>query len=495
MQTHFSSQTLAELFRGLYLDEQSGVLHLARAGSEKRIYFDRGMILYAESDVEDEDLGRRLVREGKLSPGALAEARRNIDEPKDLPQALLNRGLIAREALSHTVRSLVGSVVQSVFAWEGGTARLHHGSLPPEIFESDIVSTFEILLKGVFHMADFAPIREALKGVERPIVMREHPSVPVERLSLSPSHGFVLSRVDGTATVRDVLSILPPAEEDLACRFLYGLLVMGVLRYDPPLGDGAFEVTAVLREHAESSALETVQEEMILEQCRALDGKAAHEVLGVASHAPHDEIERAYEAAKQRLARDGVLPRVRERRRAEIALLGSRLVEAYLTLTQARPHEARSRPQDARDPHAEATLDDLLVRVEMDKTKTKMAIEENSKLADVYYGKARKFMRDGDYFNAIQYGKLAISYNAEDARYYSLLADCQVRNPEARWQRLAEQNYIKATQLDEWNAEYRVSLGRFYKRRGLKLRARKQFEQALEIVPSHAAALEEMKGL
>ncbi len=60
---------------------------------------------------------------------------------------------------------------------------------------------------------------------------------------------------------------------------------------------------------------------------------------------------------------------------------------------------------------------------------------------------------------------------------------------------MAEQNYLKATEIDPWNADYRVSLGRFYKRRGLKLRARKQFEQALETVPSHEDAMKELEGL
>ena len=87
--TSFSSQTLAEIFRDLYLGERSGVLSVARGTLEKRIYFDRGMILFAESSADDEDLGRRLVGEGKISAGALAEARRNISEPKDLAQALV----------------------------------------------------------------------------------------------------------------------------------------------------------------------------------------------------------------------------------------------------------------------------------------------------------------------------------------------------------------------------------------------------------------------
>jgi len=160
---------------------------------------------------------------------------------------------------------------------------------------------------------------------------------------------------------------------------------------------------------------------------------------------------------------------------------------------QARSSDHGARPDDkgaAKEPQG---VDGLLVRVEMDKTKTKVAIEENAKLAESYFSQAKKFMREGDPYNAIQYGKLAISYAPEDARFYFLLAECQARNPDARWQRLAEQNFVEAARLDQWNAEYRVTLGRFYKRRGLKLRARKQFEEALTLAPTHEVALKELE--
>jgi Flp pilus assembly protein TadD len=90
---------------------------------------------------------------------------------------------------------------------------------------------------------------------------------------------------------------------------------------------------------------------------------------------------------------------------------------------------------------------------------------------------------------------LAISYVADDARFSHLLGECQAKNPDPRWQRLAEQNFTRACELDPWNADYRVNLGLFYKRRGLKLRARKQFEDALQLVPSHVAALTELEAL
>jgi hypothetical protein len=40
-----------------------------------------------------------------------------------------------------------------------------------------------------------------------------------------------------------------------------------------------------------------------------------------------------------------------------------------------------------------------------------------------------------------------------------------------------------------------VSLGQFYRDQGMDSRARKMFEKALEILPSHVVAAKELKGL
>ena len=92
MQVNFSSHTLAEVFRDLYLGESTGTLHLSRGTIQKQIYFDRGMIVFAESTADDEDLGTPPRRRAGDLLRALAEARRSVAESKDLAQALVNRG-------------------------------------------------------------------------------------------------------------------------------------------------------------------------------------------------------------------------------------------------------------------------------------------------------------------------------------------------------------------------------------------------------------------
>ena len=493
MQVNFSSHTLAEIFRDLYMGERSGVLHLTRGTLEKRIYFDRGMILFAESSIEEEDLGRRLVAEGKISAGALAEAKRNITEGKDVAQVLVNRGLIGKEALSYTVRFVVERVVQSLFLWEGGSARFSEGWLLQEIFESDIVFTFEVILKGVSAMVGFEPIGDALKGQRNRLRLRAPSPCPIERLALTPAHGYILSRIDGTTSVSDVISLLPPTDEELACRFLYGLLVMGVVSYDPPIGEGPFQIAQILRDHADQVSLERSQEKSITEAYGSVLSAAAHEILGVSTDASREAIEAAYASAKERFQRDRILPCVRERLRSELAVVESRLVESYLTLTRVRSAEPAQRAEEGEG--AARGVGNLLVRVELDRTETRKEIDEHDRVAEGHYAKARKYMREGDYYNGIQYAKLAISYRPEDARFYFVLGECQSKNPDPRWQRMAEQSYLKAAELDPWNVEYPLSLGRLYKRRGLALRARKQFQRVLELAPSHEAAMQELRSL
>ena len=145
---HFSSQTLAEVFRDLCLSERSGVLALSREEVEKSIHFERGLIHFAASTNEEEDLGARLVEESKLSVGALAEAGGNGLAPDELAQALINRGLIGKAQLCETMQGIVESVVQSVFAWEGGSAHFDDTKPAPEFFESPASAEAQAFLRG-----------------------------------------------------------------------------------------------------------------------------------------------------------------------------------------------------------------------------------------------------------------------------------------------------------------------------------------------------------
>jgi tetratricopeptide (TPR) repeat protein len=70
--------------------------------------------------------------------------------------------------------------------------------------------------------------------------------------------------------------------------------------------------------------------------------------------------------------------------------------------------------------------------------------------------------------------------------YFLLLAMAESKVPALS--KKAERDFLKAIELESWNPEGFIGLGLLYKKEGLLLRARKQFERALEIDSDHKAA-------
>jgi len=113
---------------------------------------------------------------------------------------------------------------------------------------------------------------------------------------------------------------------------------------------------------------------------------------------------------------------------------------------------------------------------------------QNKELSEKYFVKAREYFHEKDFYNVIEFCKLAVKFGMETAPVYALMAEAYAKNPNSKWQKLAEQAFSRACELDPWNAEYHVMLARFYEDQGLDIRARKQYEEALRITPTHAAA-------
>jgi hypothetical protein len=493
MQSHFNSQTLAEILRDLNLSERIGVLRLNNGKLENSIYFDRGLIVYADSSAPDCDLGQCLIRDRKISEGALEEAKANSEGPSSIANALITRDLISKEALSETITQIIKRTIRRSFQWERGMADFTEEAPIRGGLDGDVLSTCGFTLEGILGMVGFESIHEAMMAIDSHLCLREPHPVPIESMQLSPEQGFLLSRIDGSTPVKDIVSILPSTKEEQSTRFIYGLLVMGIVEYDPSVGDGPFRTSSILRDHADGQVLEEQQERTIKQVYAQIRSQSLHEVLGVSPGASLKVIERAYEEMKIIFVNERHLPRIRDKYRSELAMIESRLIEAYLHLSQPTGADSGAASDTSPSKADDLGVDDMFVRVEMDKTKSTIAHEKASKVADQYYAQARKAVRDGDYHNAIQYGKLAISYNDTDARYFFLVAECQARNPGQRWLHQAETNYAKATTLDPWNADYFLTLGTFYKERGMKIRAKKQFEVVLRLSPANEQAMDGLK--
>lgn len=70
-----------------------------------------------------------------------------------------------------------------------------------------------------------------LREDDRPLALSSNLSDELQNISLTPAQGFILSRVDGTLRARDILSLSPLPEEDVAAT-LVDLLDRGLLMHE-----------------------------------------------------------------------------------------------------------------------------------------------------------------------------------------------------------------------------------------------------------------------
>jgi curved DNA-binding protein CbpA len=122
--------------------------------------------------------------------------------------------------------------------------------------------------------------------------------------------------------------------------------------------------------------------------------------------------------------------------------------------------------------------------------------QDSLRKADIKFRQGKTLYGQGRYEEAIAYLEEAVRTRRDKADYFLLLAMCESKLK--AYVKKAEQDFLKAIQLEPWNAEGYVGLGLLYKAEGLQTKAIKQLEKAIEAEPDHASAREalgEMTGV
>lgn len=488
---HCAPPALAELIRDLYLEERTGTLVISRSGVEKQLILDRGMILAATSSLEDERLPAWLVTRG-LIDAAAASSLRHLDD-RQAAEAVVKRGGVDAEGLAAAIRDLGLQVLTAVFRWEEMDYAFVEGDLVAWPFTTNAVQSFEMIIRALRSMAGFEPVREAVLRQERAIRMAEDQYLPLDRIPLSPIEGYLVSRIDGRTRARDILAQVPPSDEETGTRFLFGLLILGLAQFHPPLGPGMLSCAHLLKGDEDKRRREETEMAEV-RACYALVHRGDHAaLLGVSSGAGQADIRTAYEQKKERFTASRFLRRVQVELREELQIIEARLLEAFL--------ELRTRALDARKsagvPEGKSPVDveSLGMRKELNKTERQSDVEEGHRLAGIYLAKARDFWKLGDVYSCIRYCEFAQTHNAKDPTVHSLLGQALARNPDHRWQRRAEAALIRAAQLESFNPAHWFNLGEFYRQNRLHGKARRLYEKTLQLQPTHVEAQQALKDL
>ncbi|HJX93247.1 MAG TPA: DUF4388 domain-containing protein [Pyrinomonadaceae bacterium] len=500
MNGNLSENPPAELIRELSNKKLSGRLQLQHDKIKVAVYFQSGQLIFAACNLQDFRLGAYLVKCGVLSETDLLRVGKAAKD-FELAKTLILEKRISSEQAQQLQVKLVEDILRLALLWEQGTWNFDHRS---QINES---VTFQINAPALLlETARRLPDEFISSRFRNPNEHFSPVADPPNSVNLSPTEGFLLSRIDATVSFQD-LSVVSGLAETESQRVVYSLAIVDLINRES--WKNAFrsvsqEPVKLIKE----APVVELQPPTVVESPDAVEtllkrlahAQSHYEILDVAPDSPMSELKNAY----YDLARKYHPDRFRSAEASLIAQIESafaRITQAYDTLrdpglrssydskldAQARAERvARAAPKAA----ATDAASDTTAATEGDSNQSGQTLAQR---AEAQFKEGFAALELGQ--RNVAMGLLASAARAvpTESRYRAYYGRVLALNESTR--RLAEAELLAAIKLEPNNSEYRVMLAELYKELGFTVRARSEAERAVASDQNNRKARELLKAL
>jgi hypothetical protein len=194
---------LANILNFIHFSQLDGTLAAVSGATRKSMFFRRGQVLAATSNLPEDRIGAQLVRFGKLREEALGECVREVTPAKRLGAILVERGHITSAALYDAVRRQAEEIFFSTLLIQRGSfyllKKVDEAALPARLH----LDTQSLLLEGLRRIDEMSFFRAKLPSMAVVLKRRDPPpAAPPDGDALS-----VYASLDAPRTLGDVARV------------------------------------------------------------------------------------------------------------------------------------------------------------------------------------------------------------------------------------------------------------------------------------------------
>ncbi|HEY4716533.1 MAG TPA: DUF4388 domain-containing protein [bacterium] len=256
--------SISDLFSILNITQKGGVLHIFSEDIKKSIYFRRGEIVFASSNLTEERLGHVLYRTGKITQEQLKKAESEVDSKTRFGGILLKNKFITPKDLWWGIKYQLEEIIFSIFSITSGAYIFIDGDfLPPDLTRLSL-NTQNLLMEGLKRMDEWNVIKDIIPSNNILIGIGDEP-ITVE---LTPTLQKIISCIEGRASVGEVIKKAQLGEFN-TYKLLYQLVKARVLKVvekeeKPTVEDGTKRLSSAIEKynHLYSFIVQRIHEEV-----------------------------------------------------------------------------------------------------------------------------------------------------------------------------------------------------------------------------------------
>jgi tetratricopeptide (TPR) repeat protein len=441
------------------LARQSGILTATRGKLKRLFCLQDGTLVWALSNVIEEQFTEVLLRDDLLSAGDLAASQKATDQQGlDLARLLVDNDVVPEDAMQRALNGHVRELLFSTLDWPDGDSSLERG-------RPDLNGALGARLSCVQLLSDYArqhpdsldEVRKRIGSTAVRLIPREERTALLDGTEAEPVVRHLLAGCDGATSIQDLVTG-SPQQEETTWRSLYAMVLLGMV-----------EPSTARR----VVGAEAITQEEILAELDRVEGADYYAVLDVAPHASRQRVLEAYYTLARKFHPDrfgsGPFRDLRPR------------VEAYFAIVT----------------EAYNTLYDMRLRNEYDEQRaaaqSKKPEQDTAYLARENFRRAQALIAKGRFTDAVTSLENAIKLDGGNAAYRVELGQLLARNPRLRPQ--AEEQLLEANRIDPSLVDGYLALGDLYLKTNRRDEAIHLFREVLRWEPGHAAATERLQEL
>jgi tetratricopeptide (TPR) repeat protein len=414
-------------------------------------------LVYAASNVIEEQLAEVLAERAVLSPPALIAAHQAAEKRSiSITAALVEGGEVDMKSLRQAFEQHIRELLFDTLGWNEGECRFDPGT--PDLgneLTADLCSVGVIVDYARHHATSASDLQIRIGPPNSRPRLCEAREAVLDQFEPDATTRFVLEASDGVRTASEIIAAAD-APDEVAWRALYGLVLLGALEIE------SGEIARDQRPDGEISRAE------VLARLERSTGADAYTMLELNASCSPDEIRDAYYFLARRYHPDRFRAGSLQDMLPRIESFFAQVTESYNTLFNPEQRRAydQQRASGISKPAAE-------------KQDTRYLAKQN-------YLRARVLIDKGRRTDAVQYLANAIQLDDSHAAYHLDLGRLLSGNPRRRSE--AEELLIRVNELDPADVEGYLALGELYVKQGRDDDAKRMFREVLSWEPGHLEA-------
>jgi len=205
LQGDFEGLTLASILQLLCNDQKTGVLTVTSDDDESRVFFDQGTIVYASASLKEARLGSLMRADGVISAEQLQKCLIIVKEEKmHLGKILVDKGYISLDTLKKYNTKQVEAILYNLLFWKKGRFEYKDAKLNLKGMIITQLNPMKLILEASRRIDELSVLQQYISS-DRIVFKMSGKMQSKEEIKLNANEWRILSLIDGTRTVRQII--------------------------------------------------------------------------------------------------------------------------------------------------------------------------------------------------------------------------------------------------------------------------------------------------